>query len=469
MGTESRSRPSRSRSESFSSASSYSSYSSGSRSRSRSRSPSRSRSSLQKTVAGPSLPPGFRRDSNSRAEEQQVGIETDNKDDDVDDDDVDDDDVAIGPLLPVAQTADHDNQDGLNAGARAFMEREARRKAAQEEAREAKERAAKSRPEWMLLPPSLTNSTSLQAVAGDPLNLKSRGFAQTTPRVSARGSGPSDRDTDTSLWTETPKERVKRLQQEASGARSRNAGGSNNAAALLDAAKNAQRDRAIAESLMKSAGGSSRDRDKGKGKGKDKDKGKSLVEEHQERRREELRQRKEDEDRQEQRRRQRRRRERQDDDDDPSESRRQRSRRSDENDTSRRDRHRDSGSSRDDRRSSRHRGSRDDKGQGQGQDQDRGRGRGSSQDERRRRRRREQEEKGERERERERERRRTKTRKEREEAEVREGKAAAPMMWDRDAALGIGAQLMDEKKRARLVSDANALQDRFGSGSRRFL
>ncbi len=43
------------------------------------------------------------------------------------------------------------------------------------------------------------------------------------------------------------------------------------------------------------------------------------------------------------------------------------------------------------------------------------------------------------------------------------------MIWDRDAALSIGGRLMDEKKRGKMIADANALGDRFGSGSRRFL
>lgn len=52
---------------------------------------------------------------------------------------------------------------------------------------------------------------------------------------------------------------------------------------------------------------------------------------------------------------------------------------------------------------------------------------------------------------------------------MRSGKVAAPMIWDRDAALSVGGRLMDEKKRGKMVADANALGDRFGSGSRRFL
>lgn len=43
------------------------------------------------------------------------------------------------------------------------------------------------------------------------------------------------------------------------------------------------------------------------------------------------------------------------------------------------------------------------------------------------------------------------------------------MIWDRDAALSVGGKLMDEKKRGKMMADASALGDRFGSGSRRFL
>ncbi|KAI3479325.1 hypothetical protein L1887_58609 [Cichorium endivia] len=152
---------------------------------------SSSRSPPRRAVAGPQLPANF-----TRSRSNSVSSDDD-----------------IGPSLP--SSSSQPDSSGLNEGARLFLEREARRTAAAESARLAAEQAANSRPEWMLVPPSLSNS-SLQAVAGDPLNLKSRGFAQSTPRVSARASGSGTAEVDSS-WTETPQQRMERMRAQVTG------------------------------------------------------------------------------------------------------------------------------------------------------------------------------------------------------------------------------------------------------------
>ncbi|CDW98751.1 hypothetical protein [Sporisorium scitamineum] len=325
-------------------------YASSSRSPSPSGSDVSFRQQARRPVAGPQLPADFIRSrsgsgSGSRSRSQRLSSD-------------DEQGPSVGPALPIDTMT---RNDGISDGAKLFLEREARRKAAEDEAKLAAEKAANSRPEWMLLPPSFSNASSLQAVAGDPLNLKSRGFAQTTPRVSARGGGGAKaEDADTSVWTETPEERLKRMQDQVSGVKAHDASAMSDREAL-ERERSAKRDSSIAA---------------------------AVAARH--------------------------------DSDRHSHRRRHRSRsRSPEA----RDRHGSSSSSHRHHRSSR----RDDS-------------------------------------HREGEKNRI-----REEEEVRSGKAAAPMIWDRDAALSFGGRLMDEKKRGKMMADANALGDRFGSGSRRFL
>lgn len=249
----------------------------------------------------------------------------------------------------------------------------------------------------MLLPPSVSNSASLQSVAGDPLSLKSRGFAQTAPRVSARG-GATGENTDTSLWTETPQQRLQRLQDQAAGIGSTAAEKEADAAAL-EREVQARRDKVIEEQV------------------KAQRKEKSLIEEHREKRRQE---RKEEKHRHRS--------------DDRPERRRHSRHRSRSPDRSHRHRH--SHSSRRDAEA-------------------------DSERERRRQRKRHSTDKPDKE--------RKLTRQEREDLDLQNGRNGAPTIWDRDSALSVGGKLMDEKKRGKLLADANALGDRFGSGSRRFM
>lgn len=429
----------RSRSDSVSSRSSYDSSSSRSSSSSRRRSPSPSGSETsarrRPAVAGPQLPANFLRSRSRSDSASSSHLKASSSDEEG---------PCVGPALPTASNTDND---GLNAGARAFLEREARKNAAAQEAKLAAEKAANSRPEWMLLPPSLSNASSLQAVAGDPLNLKSRGFAQSTPRVSARGGGGGGgEDADMSLWTETPEERMKRMQDEVSGVRSKD-GAELSEKEALERDMTARRDASIAASVAE-------------GRGK-----KSLVEEHNERRKREMQEKLEDEAREK-----RRRRDEEEEDDSP----RHRRHRSRSPDRKVRDRH---GSS----SSHRHRSSRQSDSHRSHSSRHRPQRHSDGSDDKERHRERRKRKESERRRDKDRERRsdkdkdkdkdkeRKKSRKEREEQNVREGKMAAPMIWDREAALSIGGRLIDEKKRGKMIADANALGDRFGSGSRRFL
>ncbi|KAL2210438.1 hypothetical protein CC79DRAFT_502728 [Sarocladium strictum] len=116
------------------------------------------------------------------------------------------------------------------------------------------------RDDWMLAPP--TSSTGY--AERDPSKLKARKFA------SKPGAGGSKADAEiSSIWTETPEEKLKRLQDSVLG-RTSNTGPQQSAAqaaAEKKSKEDAERDRRIAENIEKSK------------------KGKSLVEEHQERRR----------------------------------------------------------------------------------------------------------------------------------------------------------------------------------------
>ncbi|KAJ1573797.1 hypothetical protein NDA12_006910 [Ustilago hordei] len=449
----------RPRSDSFSSRSSYDcpSSQSSSSSRKRSGSPSGSDAStgLGPSVAGPHFPAGFRQSrlrSNSRSSCDSKASSSE------------DEGRWVGPVLPTASSS---QDDGLSAGARAFLEREARKNAAAEEAKLAAEKGANSRPEWMLLPPSLSNASSLQAVAGDPLNLKSRGFAQSTPRVCGRGGGRAS-DADTSLWTETPEERVKRMQDQVSGVRSKdgtNLGEKERLEREMIARREAIREESIAASLAE-------------GRGK-----KSLLEQHNERRKKEIQ-----EARQKRSREKGKRREEQEHPNPPRssahrrDSPRRRCRSPDRKDKGRHgscrssswhrhrsSRHSDSHSSHGSRhRSHRHSDASEDdherrRERREGREGREGRERRKSESDHRRDKDKRKDKDSNKDKE------RKKSRKQREEEEVREGKAAAPLIWDREAALSIGGKLMDEKKRGKMIADANALGDRFGSGSRRFL
>ncbi|TEB30649.1 hypothetical protein FA13DRAFT_1630254 [Coprinellus micaceus] len=113
--------------------------------------------------------------------------------------DEDDSDEDVGPK-PLPAGMKHEESNAVKE----FLEREERMRKAREE------KSAPKREEWMLVPPS---SSDLLGNL-DPTKLKKgRQFAKS----SQSSSGPSDM----SLWTETPAERQKRLEDEVMGRKRR--------------------------------------------------------------------------------------------------------------------------------------------------------------------------------------------------------------------------------------------------------
>ncbi|KAF7363772.1 GPALPP motifs-containing protein [Mycena sanguinolenta] len=139
-------------------------------------------SSSKKPVAGPTMPPAY-----PSTYDRRIQYHADDSDDDV------------GPR-PLPAGVDFEERDAVKE----FMAKEEKRRREVEEA--AKPKAPK-RDEWMLVPPSSSVLGNL-----DPTKLKPRQFART--------AAPS-RDTDNTLWTETPAERQQRLADEVSGKKRR--------------------------------------------------------------------------------------------------------------------------------------------------------------------------------------------------------------------------------------------------------
>ncbi|KAL4069092.1 hypothetical protein J3A83DRAFT_4535631 [Scleroderma citrinum] len=112
-----------------------------------------------------------------------------------------DSDSEVGPQpLPSSASAQPEK-----SAVEEFIEREERRRKNVEEASRPKKLV---REEWMLVPPKSADLLG----SLDPTKLKARQFG--------RSSGPG-RDTDSSLWTETPAERQQRLADEVSGRKRR--------------------------------------------------------------------------------------------------------------------------------------------------------------------------------------------------------------------------------------------------------
>ncbi|CAD6963118.1 unnamed protein product [Tilletia laevis] len=390
-------RRSRSRSASFSSSGTSSSFASDDAG------PSRT-ASTSKVTLGPALPPGFSAGSKAAG----------NNNGDSDDDDT----YLIGPApLPGGAEAES-TAEPLGNGARAFLEREERRRKAQEDAEAEKTAAASSRPDWMLVPPT---ASSLATVLSDPKRaLKSRGFQQNT-RVQTRGSaptGPADPES-MAAWTETPEQRMQRLKDEVEGRRPKLHEEKINQDEILRADAQRRKDEEIARRIKEI----------------DPSRSSSLLDLHRQKRAEEV----------------------------AESSKDKRSDRERESHKSKsRDRHHDKDSSRSHRHpsgdrepsSSRHRSSR----------HRRDRDRSDEEDEARR-------EHSEYERER-RERKRRRSEKKRRLAEEEEAKKEAgptgmskTMLWDREKVLGVGARALDEKGKADAIRDAIGLKDRFAGGS----
>ena len=142
-----------------------------------------------------------------------------------------DEDEEVGPLPP--------NSYGIGSSLTAAEEFRVREKRLrdQEEERKRLENGKSKREEWMLIPPS-----SLDLVGNvDPTKIKSRGFVQ-----SAKKGGTIDKASDEgrALWTETPDERARRINDEVMGKRNRleNAGKQESEAERIERKKRESRD-----------------------------------------------------------------------------------------------------------------------------------------------------------------------------------------------------------------------------------
>ncbi|SGY61538.1 BQ5605_C007g04568 [Microbotryum silenes-dioicae] len=121
----------------------------------------------------------------------------------------DDDDDAFGPMPLPAGASGYSEE---NEGVRLVREREERQREREREA-ERKKNEKPKREEWMMVPPKDLDLMSSM----DPTKLKSRGFQQMAGKGMAHGSAGKPNPEDVNLWTETPQERQKRLEDEMMG------------------------------------------------------------------------------------------------------------------------------------------------------------------------------------------------------------------------------------------------------------
>ncbi|KAJ7256536.1 hypothetical protein B0H12DRAFT_990507, partial [Mycena haematopus] len=199
-------------------------------------------SSSKKPVAGPTMPPAYPPTYDRRIQY------------------ADDSDEDVGPR-PLPPGVGFEERDAVKE----FMAKEEKRRREVEEA--AKPKAPK-RDEWMLVPPSSSVLGNL-----DPTKLKPRQFART--------AAPS-RDTDNTLWTETPAERQQRLADEVSGKKRRaaNSGDAVSAAEELETRKRQRIDeelrREVDEHTRKTRGSALVEMHARAGKGEEKDETKGI-------------------------------------------------------------------------------------------------------------------------------------------------------------------------------------------------
>lgn len=146
-----------------------------------------------RTAQGPSLPPHLANRQRSPSPAASEGS---------------DDDSDVGPLpAPSAGPAP-----ALSA-AEEFRLREQRKQEEEEEAKRIAGRKPK-REAWMTVPPSALDAMARQ----DPTKITKTGFNQNTRRgTNAQKASEEER----SLWTETPEERAKRIDEEVMGKRKR--------------------------------------------------------------------------------------------------------------------------------------------------------------------------------------------------------------------------------------------------------
>jgi len=166
------------------------------------------------------------------------------KPDDSDDESSDDDD--FGPALPTAEDSTRTQEDrfGDDPPARSTID-------------EAEAQPRSKRDEWMMVPPKQDDLSARM----DPSKLRARGF-----NTGKAAKGPST-DVDAGIWTETPEQKRKRLQDEVMGIKSSSGNGPT---VDVRAQKKRAEDRATAARLQEQRGQSLTERHMGT-KGKDKE------------------------------------------------------------------------------------------------------------------------------------------------------------------------------------------------------
>lgn len=160
----------------------------------------------QKTVYGPSMPPGFGEDdSASHAEKITSERQSDRP-------------AVAGPTLPPGYNPDgsDEDEDEEDKPKYGLIYPSQRKKSPQSQAPATGTGAsnnANGRDEWMLLPPENMDFSSR---AVDPTKLRSRGF--NTGRAAIASSAIAEQGGVTSkTWTETPEEKMRRLEAEVMG------------------------------------------------------------------------------------------------------------------------------------------------------------------------------------------------------------------------------------------------------------
>lgn len=360
---------------------------------------------------------------------------------------------VLGPTMPPSQDEDEPK---ISAAAQAFLEREKRMKEAldrQEAGLPPLSKEKNSRPDWMLaLPTSQSFSESLQK---DPsAALKNRGFSQAQNARVQKGRGGAGLggtgEKDTSLWTETPQEREKRLMEEEMGIKPK-------ASEVSHVENEEEREKRKAEqereAMLQRAIREHNDQ-----------RGPTLLEQHQAKRRSEMRDKDKKRDKSDSSSKSRRRRD--DSISDSEEHDRKHRRREESSKHKRREKYHSQSDSeslsedekRRERRRERHRGDEKSERDNHGKHcHHRSSHHSDSKDREREVRRKEKE------------REKKKKRKEREREEKEEKKGAPMMVWDREAAMSMGGKLMDNQKRTETIRSAAGLGNRFGSGTTRYL
>lgn len=373
---------------------------------------------------------------------------------------------VMGPMLPDSNQQS-ETSEGMSLVAKEFIDRQERIRLASEHDQSQSGSAGQSskqteqRPEWMLAPPSASGISDM--FNKDPTAaLKARGFNQSANmRVQRTATVPTNPDDiDSVSWTETPQERAKRLYEEQMGIRKVN--GSGSSSALLES-QQLEEERKREERVRQAIQAHQASR------------GPSLLEQHQAKRRKDLRDKDSRSDRDDRHRRHHSRRSKTSDDEESRSSRHRRHRRersqSDSDDAENHSRSRDKdreygrssrhGEERRDRHASRHHSSGHSSSRRSHRSRSRSRSPSRERDSERSRAQKREEKEVRREKER---------KKRRRDEEEREEKRGAPtMIWDREAALSVGGQLMDERKRTDFIKSSTTLSDRFGQGSSKYM